>query len=219
MRRFIYPCLLFGLSLSSRALGGPPRGPTFHVTLADPLSIAPSSFSSLAEEVRRILGEAGVQAKWRNGGHSRVQVSDDCLVILLPRAPLGGREKTLGAVLGGVDRGGSAWVFWEATVGALHLDPNLRKDWTRDQKDMVSRALGRIAAHELVHILLPSFPHGGRGLMAQQLSHADLTGASIGLDPTIIAALHALGDTRLTLGFRDAFRAPVNLELELPRSD
>jgi hypothetical protein len=205
-------CVLGGVA-AARAAPPPPAGPVLRLGLADPLSVASSAFPGLSNEVDRILGAGGIRVLWTPGhGHS-VLVKEGFLVILLPRAPVWGQDKTLGAVAGGVDPGGAAWVFWEPTVAALHLDPNLRKTWSAAEKAMVSRALGRIAAHEIVHLLLPMFPHG-QGLMGRRLTYANLIDDSLGLDETITAALHALGDTKLELGFRDIRHPPEMAALE-----
>jgi hypothetical protein len=200
MRRISLAVLVFGVLLPPLTFAGPPeRQAVIRCNLADPLSLAPSAFPVLAAEVRRIFATAGVNAVWKNSGARRVDSRDEILVILLPRSPMGHQARTLGAVLGGLDRSGVAWVYWEPAVGALDLDADLRKEWTQDQKAALARALGRVATHELVHLFLPTFPHSQAGLMGRQLGRSELTKEGVELDPTVTAALHALADTHATL--------------------
>ena len=51
-------------------------------------------------------------------------------------------------------------------------------------------ALGRVVAHELVHALAPSVPHG-TGLMSAALTTRQLTAPSIPFDPEVGLAVQA----------------------------
>ena len=54
----------------------------------------------------------------------------------------------------------------------------------------LSLALGRVVAHELVHALAPSVPHG-TGLMSAMLSYRQLTASSIPFDAEVGLAVQA----------------------------
>jgi hypothetical protein len=56
-------------------------------------------------------------------------------------------------------------------------------------------AVGRVAAHELVHVIVPAWPHARSGLMAPWLDRSALTGASVSLDLATRDALCAALDT------------------------
>jgi hypothetical protein len=51
-------------------------------------------------------------------------------------------------------------------------------------------ALGRVVAHELVHALAPSVPHG-TGLMAEKLTCRQLTRPTLTFDPEVGLAVRA----------------------------
>jgi hypothetical protein len=51
-------------------------------------------------------------------------------------------------------------------------------------------AVGRVIAHEVVHALAPSVPHGV-GLMSASLTRRHLTAASIPVDPEVALALQS----------------------------
>jgi hypothetical protein len=53
----------------------------------------------------------------------------------------------------------------------------------------LARALGRIVAHEAVHVLLPHHPHAARGVMNARWSRSFLVRAKLRLDPLIAEAL------------------------------
>ena len=50
---------------------------------------------------------------------------------------------------------------------------------------MVARAVGRILAHELVHLIAPDLPHARSGLMGASVGRAQLLGNGVGLDPAL----------------------------------
>jgi hypothetical protein len=196
------------------------RAAMIRCTFVDPLSLAPTAFPGLSAEVRRIFADSGLSAALANGGSHRVEVSDELLLILLPRARVGRADETLGAVLGGLDGQGAAWLYWEPVAAALDLDPELWRSWSHSEKTAFSRALGRVAAHELIHIILPTFPHASAGLMRKSLSKGDLTRDGLELDGTVTAALHALSDTRMTLRFpRFPMLMPPTEQLRLDPED
>jgi hypothetical protein len=49
-------------------------------------------------------------------------------------------------------------------------------------------ALGRVIAHEIVHALAPSVPHGGE-LMAPSLTHHQLTAPDLSVQPGVARAV------------------------------
>jgi hypothetical protein len=51
-------------------------------------------------------------------------------------------------------------------------------------------ALGRVVAHELVHALAPSVPHGA-GLMSEKLTRRQLTAGRLPVDPGVGLAVCA----------------------------
>jgi hypothetical protein len=216
--RAVAPLAIASVLAASSSLAGP-RPALIRCTFVDPLSLAPQAFPGLSTEVRRIFGDSGLSTALANGAAHHVEVQDQVLLILLPRAPVG-RSDQLGAVLGGIDGQGAAWLYWGPVAAALDMDPELWRTWSHGQKAALSRALGRVAAHELVHIILPSFPHASAGLMKSSLSKSDLTRDGVELDGTVSAALHALSDTQLTLHFpRFPFVKPPAESLRLAPDD
>ena len=76
------------------------------------------------------------------------------------------------------------------------------------------RALGRVAAHEIVHALLPDRPHDRAGLMARSLGRRELTAA-------VLRAPGLLADLRRAAPKREARIAHGGLqdeaETQVPR--
>jgi hypothetical protein len=54
----------------------------------------------------------------------------------------------------------------------------------------VGVAIGRVVAHEVLHALAPSLPHG-TGLMSSRLNRRQLTGAAVPVDPEAALAFRA----------------------------
>jgi hypothetical protein len=85
--------------------------------------------------------------------------------------------------------------------------------WTPGERGVFARALGRIAAHELVHVLLPDLPHSSEGLMRASISGRSLGGGVARLDKATSLALHDWVDAesaREALTYRE--EAPVGEE-------
>jgi hypothetical protein len=83
--------------------------------------------------------------------------------------------------------GGYAFIFYPMIRQALGLDGV--QDLRRDLKatNLLGRALGRVVAHEVVHIIAPGYPHRVEGLMCSSLSKQALTRRRLYLDPTSAA--------------------------------
>ncbi len=56
----------------------------------------------------------------------------------------------------------------------------------------LGRALARVAAHEIFHMLTGSLQHGSRGLAKSHLAASELTGADFGFDPVDLARLRQI---------------------------
>jgi hypothetical protein len=73
-------------------------------------------------------------------------------------------------VMGSTNRGSrSAWVFCSTIKEALGLG-----DLGGRPSLLLSRALGRVAAHEITHVLAPAFGHSEAGLMRARWREATL---------------------------------------------
>jgi hypothetical protein len=69
------------------------------------------------------------------------------------------------------------WAFVNNVKRAVGLDPEPGRDLAPCEHALLSRALGRVVAHEIVHAVAPDHPHDRRGLMKHSLSRGALLGA------------------------------------------
>jgi len=110
---------------------------------------------TVEDEVRRIFRGMDIEVDWSiSRGATSVSPGDLSIVALL-RDP--GRPEIMGAT----HRGSlTAWVYCSSTALALGVDA--KKPLSALP---LGRALGRVVAHEVVHMLAPAEPHRFEGLM------------------------------------------------------
>ena len=138
-------------------------------------------------EAARLLRQLGLAVSWRRAGASEPVLDGEVRVILLDRAVVGeARASVLGATPTHVEGSPFVWIHVPGVrqavgvgAGALEASDGFR----------LGVALGRVIAHELVHALAPSVPHG-EGLMKSRLTRADLT-TSAPVTPQLAALVRA----------------------------
>lgn len=152
----------------------------------DPSDIASGSEVVARAEAATVLARMGATVWWRRGTSGEVNRSDGVWVILVGDGP-----PARAPVLGATHKRHVVWVRVpnvHAAIGIsrsrslLALPPG--------ELRLVGVALGRVIAHEVVHAVVPSLPHG-TGLMSESLSRRQLTGASISVDTEAALALRA----------------------------
>jgi hypothetical protein len=169
---------------------------------ADPLAVrlvwvdpgrAAAGVDTLArDEARSLLRKMGVSVSWRRGGAGEVARPGEVRVILLDR----GREQAPGTpVLGATplrfEGAPFVWVHVPGVRAAAGLCPR----WpfaapVASSARALGLALGRVVAHELVHALAPSVPHG-TGLMSATLTCRQLIAPTLPVDPEVSLAVQA----------------------------
>ena len=177
--------LLVAVGSSSLATAGAEeRGPqTYRPRLrllwTDLAGAASFVFPFASREAAAILGEAGIAVEWTVAAPMSVTAPDELRVLVL--------EETSGAMMTratmGCTRRGSrtAWVYLSNVLWALGLRDGGGRGLLGRERDDVGRALGRVVAHEIVHILAPDLRHSHHGLMADRLSRTLLVGTGVSL--------------------------------------
>ncbi len=130
-------------------------------------------FEEMTAEVERILGAWDVHVSWRVGGEDARYQPGEIPVILLDRSRVDSQAS--GHVMGSTPRRSevrAAWVFSSSVVWALGVKG--RSPLSSDQEHELARAMGRVVAHEIVHVVAPDVPHAGRGLMKPSMGRHDL---------------------------------------------
>lgn len=150
------------------------------------------SFRRAMDEASEILRKVGVRYAYRLGEVNAVSGPNELRIIVLPRsqAPSSPRRLVMGAVNARFAQPGEAraiWVYTDAVVSALGLD-------SVEQDPMaVAIAMGRVVAHEIVHVMAPQVGHAKSGLMSAVLSAKDLRGARVSISGTFREALAPAG--------------------------
>lgn len=155
------------------------------------LSIAWTDFTGLPvrvqevamRELRTVLSEAGIEVKVRRRPpDEELDRPQEIALALVPgptSTPRG--ADVLGAVLRTPMAQPIAWIHLRAIRRTLGHSPETGAALPMETREL-ALAIGRVAAHEVVHLVLPGHPHTATGLMAERLGRAALTGSSIHLD-------------------------------------
>jgi len=162
--------------------------PSARLVWLDPAGAAFGTEAMVRPEVARVLRAMGVSASWRRGEPHELAREGELRVIFLNRgAERGHRVPVLGATPASFQGERFLWVHVpsvRAAVGVQRSGPSLDVHSAR----RLGIALARVIAHEVVHALAPSLPHGS-GLMSARLDRRMLTDASIAVDPQVGLAL------------------------------
>jgi hypothetical protein len=133
-----------------------------------------------------------VETAWTLGDASTVSGGDELKVVLMAGAANGASLPD--HVMGVTRRGGQShatWIYLSNVLWALGFHDRDFGRLSAQQEHQLARALGRVAAHEIVHAVAPELPHTRSGLMAGNLSRPFLIQTSACLVPAERAAVRA----------------------------
>jgi hypothetical protein len=195
--RVVYFCALWLASLALTS-GAPP----ITVSPADTTVIldvkgtySPVSFSEMRREASQIIQVSGVRLDWRLRSESTNETFNDLVVMAFtgscsfePAPPL---YDELGPLAVTRTANGEVQPFGE--VNCDRVVNSVRSamfggDYARADL-LVGRALGRVVAHELVHMLTKSGQHAREGVQKAALSGRQLIAASLPLSAVDIDRL------------------------------
>lgn len=163
--------------------------PVLRVLWIDVQGVAPYAFPLAVREAAGILDEVGINTSWTLGTPATETSGYAVSVVLLWEPQRGARlaPHTMGCTL---RAGGSnvTWIYLSTVRWALGLQA---PGGSAREQEEIGRALGRVVAHEIVHVLAPGLPHGNAGLMTAHLSRARLVRGRASLSPRDADALHA----------------------------
>ena len=154
----------------------------------------PFAYDTASAELSAVLGGHGVCADVARASPNAVRAGGAIGVILLPSlGAAGAGQRVMGAMRRGGQQTASIWVYFDEVASTLGLRGRAPQAWTPAERSRFARALGRVAAHEVIHALLPARPHDAFGLMAPSLGHDELTAPTLAADPRLIDDLRRLG--------------------------
>lgn len=148
----------------------------------------PLDRSVLQAATEAALAGSGVEVAWdaQAPGESREARGDEARVILTSWHPARRRgERVLGAVFRERGPSRAVWIYVEDVRAVLQGGAVTPR--ASDVHEL-SAAVGRVLAHEVVHILAPQHPHASDGLMAGAVDRGVL-GGKAPLDQACLEAI------------------------------
>jgi len=142
----------------------------------------PIDDAAVAREVRRIFGRMGVSIDWTTVGDGDAEYHGEVIVVGLASNPLP-RPSIMGSTN---HESMSTWVYCSVIAEAL----GIRGPKGRDSA-LLSRSIGRVAAHEITHVLAPALGHSHEGLMRARWREAMLRDEDLAADTPTRKAVQA----------------------------
>ena len=178
--------------------GVPPAAPTaaapsstLRLVWMDPAGVGVGTDALARDEARSLLRKMGATVSWRRGEAGEAARPDEVRVILLDRTTDNAGKVVLGATPSRFEVAPFIWVHVPSVRAVIGLEPRGSVFTTPPPAARaLAVALGRVVAHELVHALAPSVPHG-TGLMSASLTYRQLTARSIPFESEVGLALQA----------------------------
>jgi hypothetical protein len=176
------------LSPSSAPLAA---SPVLRLVWLDPTGIGVGAEAGARDEARSLLQKMGATVTWRRGHAGELARPGEVRVILLDRTAAKSGKPVLGATPPRFDGAPFVWVHVRSVRAVIGRDARGPAfTMVAAASHDLSLALGRVVAHELVHALAPSVPHG-TGLMSALLSYRQLTASTIPFDAEVGLAVQA----------------------------
>jgi hypothetical protein len=185
----------FVLAAATLAASARAEAPALRLVWVDPAGTASGSEDRARDECLALLEQMNLSAQWRRGRASEIAEPGEVRVILLDR---GAKDRAGDPVLGSTpsrfEGAPFVWIHVPSVRAALGYDSRrtLAPERLLDRRAL-GTALGRVAAHELVHALAPWVPHGA-GLMSRQLTRRDLTASTLAVAADVGPAVRAALD-------------------------
>lgn len=178
---------------SAAAHAGEAAARRLTIQWSDPEGQFPFALDELAAEARSLFRPLGIELTWALSGTAITR--DHVQVVLLAADRSGGRmgTHTMACVQGGPRFQPATWILVPRVRAALGLPP---EQTLPGEGPLLSRALARVMAHELVHLIAPDLPHAPAGLM----------NATLGRD-FLLRPLAVAFDGRVARAVRTAFES------------
>lgn len=161
------------------------------------------SLNVMEREVASIVSESGIKVDWRLLSDVHSSDSFETLVVVhfhgacnmepAPPPPLGD-ERGYYAFTYVSD--GAVLPFSDVECGKISnsIRPAMSKRQWQERDSILGRALGRVLAHELFHMLTKTQHHAGEGVTRSALSPAQLIADKLTMAPADLEALKRMDD-------------------------
>lgn len=185
----------------------PPRETHTHkktlvIFLTSDSAIAPAASSEIKEEVSYLLQPAAIRVDWRDPAIDRQGVENDYSAVIRLRGVCGPIEPSTRfqhAVSGPFTLASSAVAdgvilpFGDIDCAALNsfLGPALWKEPNQVREFVYARAVARLMAHELYHVIGQTSLHARRGISAPSFTVGELLSEHFDFTESAVTELHA----------------------------
>jgi hypothetical protein len=183
--------LAVGILLGRAAPGDEPGGaPADRVRAAeiDFASVPALTRAVMRHELGTLLAPASLGLSWRLARPSDETEPDELRVVLMRRRGIGGDARALGSTSQASATAPTIWIYVPTLAHALGLDLPAVATSLEDQR-LLGVALGRVLAHEVVHLLAPEVGHADAGVMRERLHAFFLTRGRPALENECLASL------------------------------
>jgi hypothetical protein len=171
---------------------GPETGLAVRIAWMDVADAAPGLAPFALAEAKAVLGRLGLALVSRRASAGEIARPDEIRVILLNRGAVdpAAHVPVLGATPTEPGELHYVWIHVPSVQATLGLPRWSPVQMTLLEQRALGVALGRVAAHEIVHTLTPGMPHG-LGLMSPRFSRQQLTAARMPIDPEVAVAVRS----------------------------
>jgi hypothetical protein len=192
----LYPlfCLGLGPAAFSEEDIEPGENRNLVLTLYDGQRLFRYDREATRREVESIFNPLGVAIHWTGSDEpvASSAVGPMLSIVLMDSDPSGPgwnlSEDTMGVFVHGQGRQRSVFIFYSNLARAFGIEPAVDSLIEPRKRKALSRALGRIIAHELVHAVSPALPHADSGLMCASLGASFFSESKVNLDRASRAA-------------------------------
>jgi hypothetical protein len=136
----------------------------------------------IEQELRAVFESLPVTIDWRIASPGEEPGPNEIAVLLRPDPKL---EQLSPGVMGAVRKGEGtrrARVFLAPIERLLKLGPKARSRPGSVRGQKLARAIGRVAAHEVVHVIAPDLGHTREGLMQPSFTRTALAASRVPID-------------------------------------
>jgi hypothetical protein len=193
------------LCVSTALLEAEPHAKKLVIFLASDTAITPSVSSEIKQEVGHLMQSASIHVEWRDPAVDRGGMENDYLVVIRMRGSCHSPEPSTRfehAVSGTFPLASSAVAdgvilpFGDVDCAALNsfLGPSLWKESDRVRDFEYARAVARLMAHELYHIVGQTSVHAHTGVAKPEFTVAELLGDRFEFNERAMTDLHPSPD-------------------------
>jgi hypothetical protein len=143
-------------------------------------------------ECRSVLGEAGLDVVWRRGKGGEEARTGEIRILVVDHLVMDPYKKRsiMGATPAEWRQHPVAWIHVGSVRATLGFPPDFPiLDLPLKARRDIGVALGRVVAHEVVHVLAPGLKHGGSGLMSVTLTRDKLISPRLSVEPRVTAGV------------------------------